>query len=296
MRFLIISFCKNLKGNGVKLSKPFFVLSITLLAATVQAQSNDLVAVVAPVADAGVKAVPPALSAWPVTANVTLASQYVSRGLRQTWGEPALQGGFDYVHSSGISAGMWLSNVSNRYIENGTIEWDLYGGYTGAAGDLGYSGIVYYYKYPGAVYAATNTKYDYGELSLGLTYKFLYGKYNYTYTKDSFGITDARGTGYLDLGANYDMGSGYILNLHYGIGQVASNGAVDNSIYNWDDYKVGVSKSFEGGWTLAGAYTKAKGATNVYDNYTTGALNSAGVAETSNPTAGTFVLALTKTF
>ncbi len=280
----------------MKLNKPLFALSLTLLAATAQAQSTDPVVAVAPVPDAGSRAFPPVSAAWPVTANVTLASQYVSRGFRQTWGKPALQGGFDYAHPSGFSAGTWLSNVSNRYIENGTIEWDLYGGYTGAAGDVGYSGIVYYYKYPGAVYAATNTKYDYGELSLGLTYKFLYAKYNTTYTKDSFGIADARGTGYWDLGANYDMGSGYTLNLHYGIGRVASKAAADNSIYDWKDYKVGVSKTFEGGWTLAGAYTKAKGATNVYDSYTTGALNSAGVAEASDPAAGTFVLSLNKTF
>lgn len=280
----------------MKLNKPLFILSFTLLAATtVQAQSTDPVVAVAPAADAGATALPQGSTAGSVTANVTLASQYVSRGFRQTWGKPALQGGFDYAHPSGFSAGTWLSNVSNRYIENGTIEWDLYGGYTGAAGDLGYSGTVYYYKYPGAVYAASNTKYDYGELALGLTYKFLYGKYYYAYTKDYFGITDARGTGYLDLGANHDMGSGYILNLHYGIGRVASKGAADNSIYDWKDYKVGVSKSFEGGWTLAGAYTKANGATNVYNNYTTGALNSAGVAATSNPAAGTFVISLNKT-
>lgn len=278
----------------MKLNKLFFALSLILLAIGAQAQNADTVAAAAP--DAGASTLSTASAASPVTANVTLATQYVSRGFRQTWGEPALQGGFDYAHPSGFSAGVWFSNVSDRYIENGTLEWDLYGGYTGAAGDLGYSALVYYYKYPGAVYTATNTKYDYGELSLGLTYKFLYGKYNYTYTKDSFGITDARGTGYLDLGANYDMGSGYTLNLHYGIGKVASKGAADNSIYDWKDYKVGVSKAFEGGWTLAGAYTKAKGDTNVYDNYTTGALNSAGVAEASNPAAGTFVLSLSKVF
>lgn len=280
----------------MKFKKPLFVLSLTLLAATAQAQSADPVVAVAPVPDAGATTLSPVSSAWPVTANVTLVSQYVSRGFRQTWGKPALQGGFNYAHPSGFFAGTWLSNVSNRYIENGTIEWDMYGGYNGTVGDLGYSGTVIYYKYPGAIYAATNTKYDYGELSLGMTYKFLYAKYNYTYTKDSFGVTDARGTGYFDLGANYDMGSGYTLNLHYGIGRFASKAAADNSIYDWKDYKVGVSKTFEGGWTLAGTYTKAKGDTNVYDNFTTGALNTAGVAETSNPAAGTFVVSLNKAF
>lgn len=278
----------------MKLNKSLSALYLILLGATAQAHSADLV--VAAVPDVGTTVAPPVSSPWTVTANVTLASQYVSRGFRQTWGQPALQGGLDYANPSGFFVGTWLSNVSNRYIENGTLEWDLYGGYSGTAEDIGYSGTIYYYKYPGAVYAATNTKYDYGELSLGVTYKFLYAKYNYTYTKDFFGITNARGTGYLDLGTNYDMGSGYTLNLHYGIGRVASTGATDNSIWNWKDYKVGVSKTFVGGWTLAGAYTKAKGATNVYDNFTTGALNSAGVAETSNPAAGTFVMSLNKAF
>jgi uncharacterized protein (TIGR02001 family) len=273
------------------LNKFFPALGLSLFAAMVHAQTAVVAAV-----DVSSKPIVPVSSAMPITANVTLASQYVSRGFRQTWGQPALQGGFDYVHPSGFSAGTWLSNVSNRYIENATVEWDLYGAYTGSAGDIGYSGIVYYYKYPGAVYSLTNTKYDYGELSLGGTYKFLYAKYNYTFTKDFFGIADARGTGYLDIGANVDLGSGYTLNLHYGDGHVASRAAVDNSIWNWRDYKVGVSKTLDGGWTLAGAYTKAKGATNIYDNFGTGALNTAGVAETSNPATGTFAVSINKAF
>ena len=264
-------------------------LCLAACALAAQAEPADAAA-----PDAGAQAFPPpASSAWPVTANVTLASQYISRGFRQTWGKPALQGGFDYAHASGFSAGTWLSNVSNRYIENGTLEWDLYGAYSGSAGDVCYSATVFYYLYPGAEYKATSTKYDYGELSLGLTWKFLYAKYNDTYTKDFFGITNARGTGYLDVGANYDMGGGFTLNLHVGDGRVAGAG---NDIWNWRDYKAGVSKSFEGGWTGAVFYTKAKGATNVYDAFSTGVPNSAGVVETSNPAAGSLIVSLNKAF
>lgn len=228
-----------------------------------------------------------------ITGNVTLASQYISRGFRQTWGKPALQGGADYVHPSGFSAGTWLSTMSNRFIEDGTLEWDLYGGYSGSAGDIGYSAIVYYYKYPGAEFKATGTSYDYGELSLGATYKFVYAKYNHTYTRDFFGITNARGTGYLDAGANIDVGAGCTLNLHVGQGRVNGTG---NDIWNWRDYKLGITRVFSGGWTLAGAYTRANPATVAYDNYTLGIPNSAGVIETSNPAQGTFALLLTKTF
>ena len=48
---------------------------------------------------------PAAAPASPFTANVTIASQYVSRGFRQTWGKPAIQGGVDYAHPSGLFAG-----------------------------------------------------------------------------------------------------------------------------------------------------------------------------------------------
>jgi len=48
------------------------------------AQTADSAAAPAPAA-----AAPAAAAASPFTANVTIASQYVSRGFRQTWGKPA---------------------------------------------------------------------------------------------------------------------------------------------------------------------------------------------------------------
>ncbi|AZP10903.1 TorF family putative porin [Undibacterium parvum] len=228
-----------------------------------------------------------------ITANASVISQYVSRGFRQTWGEPALQVGVDYVHPNGWSLGTWVSTVSDRYIEDATVEWDLYGGYGGAAGGFGYSILGYYYKYPGAEYRATGTKYDYGELSLGLTYGVAYAKYNHTVTRDFFGVTNARGTGYLDLGANLDMGGGYTLNLHAGNGRVAGTG---NAIWNWRDAKLGVSRAFNDGWNVSAAWTRAWAATDVYDHYTLGIPNRAGAIESSNPAAATWVCALTKTF
>jgi uncharacterized protein (TIGR02001 family) len=243
--------------------------------------------------DTRAQAAPEAPPGPSISANVTLTSQYISRGFRQTWGDPALQGGADYVHPSGWSAGIWMSTVSNRFVENATLEVDLYGGYSGSAGDIGYSVLAYYYKYPGAEYTATATTYDYGELSLGMTYKFVYAKYNHTYTEEFFGITNARGTGYLDLGANIELAPGLTLNLHLGQGRV--NGA-GNDIWNWRDAKVGLSKALGSGWTLAAAYTKASGATTAYDAYTLGIPNSAGVIEASNPAVATLVVSIGKTF
>ena len=76
-------------------------------------------------------------AASPFSTTVSVSSQYISRGIRQTWGKPAAMAALDYAHPSGWSAGTSLINVSDRFIENGTVEWDLYGGYGGTAGPIG---------------------------------------------------------------------------------------------------------------------------------------------------------------
>jgi uncharacterized protein (TIGR02001 family) len=56
------------------------------------------------------------------TFNLALASQYLFRGLSQTNGFPAFQGGFDYSHASGFYAGTWLSNISWFTDQNANIK------------------------------------------------------------------------------------------------------------------------------------------------------------------------------
>src|SRR5579863_7948223 len=246
-------------------------------------------------------AAPAPAAASPLTANVTLASQYVSRGFRQGWGKPAIQGGFDYAHPSGLFVGTWLSSVSSKFVEDGTVEWDLYGGYGGSIGDFSYTGALYYYVYPGARMAASDTSYNYGEFVAALSYKWFTAKYWLTYTPNYFGYDSqslgigsgqgSRGSGYLDLNTNIDLTHGFSLLLHYGWERVQNFSA-----YNWQDAKVAVSKTFDGGWTLTGAVTKGWGATNVYDNYTTGARDSSGNIAVSNPLATTVFATLTKVF
>ena len=77
----------------------------TLIAASVAA------ALALPVAGHAQTA-PAAASPHTFTGNVGVFSQYIFRGLTQTNRKPALQGGFDYSHSSGFYLGLWGSNVS----------------------------------------------------------------------------------------------------------------------------------------------------------------------------------------
>jgi uncharacterized protein (TIGR02001 family) len=169
--------------------------------------------------------------------NAAITTDYRYRGLSQTRAKPALQGGADVVHNpSGFYAGTWLSTI--KWTEDlggdGQIEWDIYGGKRGeiAPGvsyDVG--GLGYVYPSNG-LNPSANTFEIYGQLGMGPGYI----KYSHS-TTNLFGTADSKGSGYLDAGANFDMGGGYTLNLHAGRQRVAHN-----SIYSYTDYKVGVTK------------------------------------------------------
>jgi uncharacterized protein (TIGR02001 family) len=234
----------------------------------------------------------PAPAAAPLTGNAALTSNYVSRGFTQSWGQPALQGGLDYAHPSGLYVGTWLSSLSGSEFRGGTVEWDLYGGYTGTAGPLGYTGGLYYYYYPGTSSPAIGgRRYDYAELKLGLSYGLFAANYYYTLTKDWFGtFSDGRGTGYLDLTATVDLGQGFTLVAHGGGGSVANH-----SEANWTDAKLGVSKTFDGAWTLGAAVSRAWDK----DAFWTGAdfsADASGAVATKRLGDTAFAVTLSKTF
>ena len=78
-----------------------------------------------------------------VSANVSIASDYIWRGMTQTDGI-AVSGGFDYAAEGGFYAGIWGSNVNfNDSTGSGNgAEFDYYFGYGfemgGIGVDLGY--------------------------------------------------------------------------------------------------------------------------------------------------------------
>ena len=82
-----------------------------LLAAAVAASALISGAAIAQTAPAAAAAPAPEPDfTW--TGNVGLFSQYIFRGVSQTNEKPAVQGGFDLGHKSGLYAGVWGSNVS----------------------------------------------------------------------------------------------------------------------------------------------------------------------------------------
>ncbi len=99
----------------------------------------------------------PALS-MEVQGNVTLASNYIWRGIDRNNTNPAIQGGFDLNFENGLYTGIWASNVSDRddasdptVQASNNIEMDVYGGYTRDIGDFGLDLAYIRYEFPKSV-------------------------------------------------------------------------------------------------------------------------------------------------
>lgn len=224
--------------------------------------------------------------------NLTIASDYRFRGISQTFGRPTLQGGFDYVHSSGFYAGNWNSNVSGvQYPGGAGLEMDFYTGYKfepvkDVTADVG----VLYYYYPGATIGTTGEKFDTTEIYFGASYKWFSAKYSYG-VSDFYGLNNStafaahgnsKGSRYLDLNANFEVAEKTTLTLHAGH-QIVKH----YDEFNYADYKIGVARDF--GFATLGLAVISTNADEAF--YT--ATNGTKSKDLSKTTA---VLSLSKTF
>lgn len=179
-----------------------------------------------------------AASPHSLSANVTLTSDYIFRGISQTGGDPAIQGGLDYAHESGFYLGTWGSNVG--WIEDfqgydkGNMEIDVYGGFRG---DIGATGLSFdvgaiQYMYPGEKGGAVDA--DTSEIYGALGWKWFTVKYSYYVSDEVFGFADADGSDYIDLSASVPVGeTGLALGAHWGTFSFENNDAQD-----YDDWSV----------------------------------------------------------
>ena len=174
-----------------------------------------------------------------VSFNAAATTDYRYRGISQSRLKPALQGGADYVNNpTGFYLGTWLSTI--HWIKDaggdGNVEWDIYGGKKGEiAPGVSYDVGGLYYFYPSnALSPSANTFEVYGQVGYGPGYI----KYSHS-TTNLFGFANSKNSGYLDVGANIDLATGLVLNLHAGHQKVKNNNAA-----SYTDYKVGVTKDF----------------------------------------------------
>lgn len=195
----------------------------------------------------------PMLANAEISANVALTSDYVWRGVSQTLEDPAIQGGFDYAHDSGLAAGVWASNVD--FYETGDIdddgadmELDLYASYGGEFGNgIGYSVGLIYYMYPET---DPGVDIDWLEFNAGLSYGPVSFAINYT----SDFINSGDDAIYYSLGGEHEI-NGFTLAAAVGYYDLSDTGADPDGYVDW---KLGVSTSFVGlDWDLS--YTDTNG-------------------------------------
>ena len=267
----------------------------------------------AAMAQAAPAAAPEPAPAAPLTANVTLTTNYKFRGqdqdvignngLAKTRAvKPAIQGGFDYAFGeSGFYVGNWNSSVN--WLAGNSIEADLYGGYKFKGGPIDWDVGVLTYIYPGNRNGNTTEIYGAGTWANEAVGSFTL-KYSHTVSKDYFGYAgnranpnrDGRNTGYLNLAYAKEIVPK--LTLKAAVGYTGMSGDIRRAGFpSYVDYNVGASYDFGGGLSLAGSVQGAnkKAAYNL--------LASPGVdlgfgtfgQQFYSPNKARFIVALTKT-
>lgn len=207
-----------------------------------------------------------------LTGNIGFVSDYLFRGLSQTGQEPALQGGVEFGSADSWYIGAWGSNVSwlsdySRlgYDVSNSLEIDVYAGWRVPLSetwklDLG----VYTYYYPGDYPRGFTRPYT-TEGYVGISWAFVSLKYSHSFT-NLFGFYDSKNSGYLDLSANWEFSPSWLLNAHVGHQRVKNTRAAD-----YTDWKLGVTKNFANGVSVALGYYDTNADelayTNGYDEF-----------------------------
>jgi uncharacterized protein (TIGR02001 family) len=197
---------------------------------------------------------------------MSLTSDYRFRGVSQSQNAPAVQGGVDYAHSSGLYVGNWNSSVSSQMYSNGSgVESDLYAGfkkdiYKGLTVDVG----SYNYFYPRAT-NNTSTNFDTNELFAGLGYGPISVKYSQSLS-NYFGTANSKNSQYYQ--ADIAQPLVYISkNLSF-LAHVGRTEVNNNSNLNYTDYNVGLGYNLKG-WDLAAKYYTNSGTTSVFQTANT---------------------------
>jgi uncharacterized protein (TIGR02001 family) len=278
------------------------VVASSLAAGLLSCVALGNLAVAQTAAPSAAAAAPTPADPGPLTANVSLTNDYRYRGISQSNLQPAIQGGFDYAHSSGFYIGNWNSSISwisdtasaAGKSASAPVEMDFYAGYKyewskGFTADVGI--LQYYFPTSGATGFTTNPNSTELYAAQNFTFDAVTGYLKFSYAVTTlFGFSNSAGSNYTDLTLNYDTGVwGLSLNAHAGYqyfaGTAGGSNVSNDRLYSFTDWKLGITKDFGSGLTLGVAYLGTNAKTGAY-------VNSQGKA-----LGGDTVLAtLTKTF
>ena len=227
-----------------------------------------------------------------LTYNIGVVNNYLYRGISQTRGEPAVQGGLDYAHKSGVYVGAWASSIKwiddysytadgngtrEAFVTGGSTELDIYGGYKfdlapGTTIDLGYLRYEYLGNSLRNNRAYSNASTD--EIYLGLNTAMVNVKVSYalsnlfgqmTAATATAAAGDAKGATYTEFSREFDLGAGYKFTPKAGM---TSNTKITNASYN--DYSLTVTKELQQGLVLSVGYASTSANKTYYYSYFNG--------------------------
>jgi uncharacterized protein (TIGR02001 family) len=252
-------------------------------------KSKLMLALLATSSAAFAQTAPAAPAAPEVTYNVGVFSQYRYRGIAQTKGDAALQGGVDYANANGFYLGAWGSTI--KWIKDaapndgtnggavgksakGPVELDLYGGYKFEAAGIAYDVGYLRYQYQGNTYKdaapSANVNANTDEVYGAATYGPATLKYSQA-TSNLFGYSNSKGSNYLDLSATFDLGNGYSLVPHAGRQTIKNT----NSGYSYSDFALTLNKDLGDGLTANVAAIKTTANETLYKGLSSTGYNAA---------------------
>lgn len=185
----------------------------------------------------------------PFSANVALTSDYAFRGISQTSEDPAIQGGFDFSHTSGFYLGVWASALNFgepattfKPDDRAHLEADIYAGFSGNFTEkLGWDVGVLHYDYPGA---ESSLNYDFTEGYAKLSYDFGAAKTTLAVNQTSDYFAASGSATYLALDVEVPLPGDFALAIHAGNQKIDKEAVFGTPDYT--DYKIGISKEFGG--------------------------------------------------
>ena len=194
-----------------------------------------------------------------LSAYVTGTSEYLFRGLKQTQGDPAVQGGVDYDFGNGFYVGAWASYIKwtdeGNYMNNNDVETNAWVGYADKIGDTGFGydvGILQYY-YPGTVkngVARSDATEAYIGLDKDLGSTILAVKYSQVLSDDAWGIADAKDSQYWEANWTVPLSAQWTATAHVGRSEFDNNSALD-----YTDWKLGAEYAMNDNLTLGAGWS-----------------------------------------
>jgi len=189
-----------------------------------------------------------------VSSTVTATNDYDFRGYSQSATDPALQASLDFSTDFGWYIGAWASNIDFGPGVDADIELDLYTGFSGEAGPIGWDAGIVYYTYPSE--SDLNFPEIYGSISAGPFSAKLY------YSNDFAALDES--AFYLDTGLEFELPANFSIMAHVGYSTGDAIDLVAGDDYM--DYSIGVGYS-AGNFDFALKYVDNNADFEITDDY-----------------------------